>query len=106
MTPEQIKFVFGFEPDHNLGESGCDICKLMVIIREQEAEIESLRAKLKPVKNVYDYYKRKNIIHDRDYLHDTRSMMEEVLFGIKGSYTFDAVKQVAESEVNNETKNS
>ena len=36
MTPKQIKFVLGFEPDHNLGESECDIGEFDILIEALE----------------------------------------------------------------------
>lgn len=64
--------------------------ELRVKIKKLQKENAVLCERLKPIKEVYEHYKGKNIVHDLDYLHDTREMMEEILIGRKGSYCYKA----------------
>ncbi len=68
MTKEQKEFVDSFYGD-NLCWPSMDKIKLIKIVREQEAEIELLESRLKPVQDVYNENKEiDNLFSDNEWI--------------------------------------
>ena len=68
MTEEQKEFVKSFFKLEEFATTNHEK-EFVNIIREQEAEIEALRAKLKPVRKVYEQFKHLDkLLSDQEWL--------------------------------------